>query len=683
MNLLRVGAAALNQTPMAWRANRDHILAAIEQAKQAGVNLLCLPEMAVTGYGCDDMFQSPEVQSKALASLRLIAEEASGLVVTVGLPLCHRKAVWNTVAVLANRQIVGFVPKQHLAGDGLHYEPRQFRAWPQGVQERTPEGIPIGDYYFEADDTVDAVRFGFEVCEDAWVRDRPGIRLAGRGVDILLNPSASHFAFDKTRIRQRFVSEGSRAFGCAYVYSNLLGNEAGRIIYDGETLVASGGEIVARGARFSYEDVVLTTCVLDMDLLRSQQAKTASFFPQLGGGDGDRVHFLTDFATNRRTLKPEPLAPVRPEPWEAGEYRKEEEFLRAECLGLFDYLRKSRSHGFALSLSGGADSATCAVLIRYMVEMAGLDKCAERLSYIPAVATWAGRLKHPYDHDLAADALVRILLVTSYQPSENSGNITQEAAARVADDVGAEHCVIAVGDIVALYQSRVERAIGRGLTWTTDNVTLQNLQARVRSPSIWALANIGNRLLLTTSNRSEAAVGYATMDGDTSGGLAPLAGIDKAFIRKWLVWAEKVGPDISTRYRERRRFASLMYVNAQQPTAELCPAEFNQTDESDLMPYPILDAIEKAGIRDKRGPEVVFDLMQSQFPDVPSAKMLGHVVRFFRLWSRNQWKRERYAVAFHLDDENLDPKTWCRFPVLSGGFEEDLEDLIQRQEAAQ
>jgi NAD+ synthase (glutamine-hydrolysing) len=182
-------------------------------------------------------------------------------------------------------------------------------------------------------------------------------------------------------------------------------------------------------------------------------------------------------------------------------------------------------------------------------------------------------------------------------------------------------------------------------------------------------ANIKNALLLSTSNRSEAAVGYATMDGDTSGGLSPIAGIDKDFLRKWLRWVEASGPDGLF------RIPALSYINAQQPTAELRPPSENQTDEGDLMPYALLDAIERAAIRDKYTPVEVFDLMHARYPQFSREQLLIWVDRFFKLWSRNQWKRERYAPSFHLDDKNLDPKTWCRWPILSGGFKEDLSAL--------
>ncbi len=116
-------------------------------------------------------------------------------------------------------------------------------------------------------------------------------------------------------------------------------------------------------------------------------------------------------------------------------------------------------------------------------------------------------------------------------------------------------------------------------------------------------------------------------------------------------------------------------VNAQAPTAELRPPSATQTDEDDLMPYPLLDAIERLAIRDKLAPLEVWQLARRDFPQYTAAQLAAWVDRFFRLWSRNQWKRERYAPSFHLDDENLDPKTWCRWPILSGGFEMELEEL--------
>jgi len=219
------------------------------------------------------------------------------------------------------------------------------------------------------------------------------------------------------------------------------------------------------------------------------------------------------------------------------------------------------------------------------------------------------------------------------------------------------------------YVDLIAGATGHPLDWEHDDLALQNIQARTRAPSVWLLANLRNALLLATSNRSEAAVGYATMDGDTCGGLSPIAGIDKAFVRRWLRWLEHEGP------AGLGPLPALEAVTAQAPTAELRPAAAHQTDEADLMPYEVLDAVERAAIRDKHTPLEVYREMRANFPAVAAEQMLQWVERFFRLWCRNQWKRERYAPSFHVDDENLDPKTWCRFPILSGGFERELREL--------
>ena len=281
MNRIVAGAAALNQTPLDWSGNTRRAVAAVVAAREQGVGWLCLPELGLTGYGCEDMFLSPEVGERALASLLDFAPQCAGLVVAVGLPLWFESSVFNVVAVIIDGELAGFVAKQNLAGDGLHYEPRWFKAWPEGCVERITVGgreVPLGDLVFK----IGGVRLGFEICEDAWVADRPGTRLARRGVDLIFNPSASHFAFGKQLVRERFVLEGSRAFACGYVYANLLGNEAGRVIYDGGTVIACGGEYVAEGRRFSFQDHVVTAATIDLNRTRLHRARQVSHRPLMG-----------------------------------------------------------------------------------------------------------------------------------------------------------------------------------------------------------------------------------------------------------------------------------------------------------------------------------------------------------------------------------------------------------------
>ncbi len=655
MKLITVAAAALNQTPLDWDGNKRRILDAIAAAGALRASILCLPELCITGYGCEDAFQSAAVQRTAWQVLEEIVPATSGMIVSVGLPVFHVGALFNTVALLVDGRIVGLVAKQYLAGDGIHYEPRWFKPWPGDVRVELTvgdAGYPLGDLYFD----VGGARIGFEICEDAWVATRPGSELAQRGVDIILNPSASHFAFGKNEIRKRFVLEGSRAFAVSYVYANLLGNEAGRAIYDGGTMIATGGKFVAVGPRFSFADQTVTAAVIDLEATRMVQSRLGSFQPDLEPGEAC-IRVPLDFPQ----VSPRPQN-VTVAPWETGPHVKEEEFTRAVTLGLFDYLRKSHSRGFVVSLSGGADSSAVASLVAFVVTLGtaelGRDAWLNKLSYLPDLKNAKNTAE-----------LVGRLLTCVYQSTRNSTSTTRDAAQRLSEALGAEFLSLDVDDLVEGYVKLVSEAIGRRLTWESDDLALQNIQARVRAPSVWLLANLRSALLLSTSNRSEAAVGYATMDGDTCGGLSPVAGIDKAFLRHWLVWLEKHGP------AGLGPVPSLAAVNAQQPTAELRPPSAGQTDEQDLMPYELLDAVERAAIRDKRSPLEVFQLLETEFGQTDRRQLGQWIERFFRLWCRNQWKRERYAPSFHLDDENLDPKTWCRFPILSGGFERELKEL--------
>ncbi len=572
MTLVRLAAASLNQTPIDWTGNRARIMTAMDAAREAGARLLCLPELAVSGYGCEDLFFADYVRVRALEELAVLAPATAGLAVAIGVPLEVEGHLYNGAALFADGRLLGIVLKQHLADDGLHYEPRWFRPWPAGKVAEVRVGgetVPVGDLVFD----LAGVRVGFEVCRDAWVADRPAWRLAKRGVGVILNPSASHFAFGKQAIRRQLVTDGAKAINGAYVYCNLLGNESGRTIYDGGTLIANGAtqngsaELI-EGKRFSYADHTLTVADVEVPTNRA-------------GNNTHGIKSPFDPTASKTALPPADLPPL------GASLRQKhdslEEFSRVVPLGLFDYLRKSGAKGFVLSLSGGADSAATAVLVGLMAKLA-----MEELG----IKGWAARLPAVEGLGEATDTkeAVQRLLHTLYQATENSSETTRSAAETMALALGTDHRAWDVSTLVERYTELASEAVGRDLSWKSDDIALQNIQARVRSPGVWLLANLHGALLLTTGNRSEASVGYATMDGDTSGGLAPIAGVDKAFLLEWLRWMETDGPEGVG------PLPALSVINAQQPTAELRPLATGQTDEADLMPYPVLAAIERSAI---------------------------------------------------------------------------------------
>ncbi len=618
---MRIAAASLNQIPLDWEGNIQRILRAITEAKRRGVDVLCLPELCLSGYGCEDLFLSPWLSEKAL---NLLMEEVlphtRGIKVMVGLSIegsslspPQAGKVFNTMAFMSNGMNLEFRAKQFMAIDGVHYEFRWFTPWPRGkASTLNYQGhtYPFGDILPDG--------LGIEICEDAWrAKDRPGYDLYEKGAKIIFNPSASHFAMGKTLEREKLMVESSRQFEALYVYVNLLGNESGRMIYDGEIMVTHKGALIAKAPLLQWEDFYMLQ--VDYDPLTHEV--------QMGE--------ITAAAT------------------------KETEFFKASTLALFDYMRKSRSKGFVVSLSGGADSATCAVLVAEMVKRGiknlGWDEFLSK----------SGRkdLLNKIDKSEGWEALMPHFLTLAYQATENSGDATLHAARSLAGELNARFHTWSIQEEFETMKAKIAQAQGRKLSWEQDDIALQNIQARLRSPMVWMLANMEGKLLLTTSNRSEGDVGYTTMDGDSSGSLAPIAGVDKPFIRHVLRWAEK-----------ELDYPALRFINALDPTAELRPAGQSQSDEKDLMPYDVLLAVERKAIPERKSPMQVYKEMIQEW-DLPPAVLKTYVQKFYRLWSRNQWKRERTAPSFHLDDFNIDPKTWYRFPILSAGFEEELREL--------
>ncbi len=613
---MRIAGASVNQIPLAWEHNTNTILSAIEDAKAQQIKLLCLPELCITGYGCEDLFLSEWLDKKALSQLPRIVAQSQNIALSVGLPIQMEGKQYNCICFIENGEIKGFTAKQFMAIDGVHYEFRWFTPWPRHAViqfEFQGKFYPFGDVTYE----VDGKKVGFEICEDSWRgAARPGYDLQQRGMDIILNPSASHFAMGKSLLREELMVSSSKQFNCTYIYTNLLGNEAGRMIYDGEIMIAQKGNLISKNELLSFKNHTITSADIDFDHAENSHG-------------------------NISTIK-----------------SKNEEFVAATTLALFDYLRKSKSKGFVISLSGGADSATCAVLVAEMIKR-GVGELG-LTSFLKKMGREDILINHPQLND---HSIIAHLLELAYQSTDNSSYTTFDAAKKLAESIGATFHNWSIQSELESMNATMERVLGRKLTWKQDDIALQNIQSRLRSPLIWMLTNIKGALLITTSNRSEGDVGYSTMDGDSSGSIAPISGVDKVFVRQWLNWAEKT-----------LGYSGLEMVNAQQPTAELRPQSMSQSDEADLMPYDLLVEIERLAILGRLSPIQVMTILEQKM-DYERPYLRQSVKKFFQLWARSQWKRERTAPSFHLDDFNIDPKTWCRFPILSSGFEQELKEL--------
>ncbi len=395
------------------------------------------------------------------------------------------------------------------------------------------------------------------------------------------------------------------------VRTNMLGCLDGTHIYDGGGYIIDKGEIAALAPRFSYNEFTITS---------SGQPLPKAFDPSLAA-----------------------FIPAHSCPLSEEDYNYAEIEL-ALCLALHDYMKRAHTSKLCLALSGGRDSAMIAVIAARMLAIQFPDESEEQLK---------SRMKN--------------LMLCAYLPNQNSSSSgTQKAALALAQKFGFDCPVIPINELAAQTVSTIENAIGRKLSWETDDLTLQNVQARTRSSIIWTMANAANALLLTTGNLSEAAVGYSTMDGDSSGSLDPIGGIPKTIVSSWLEWAAAF-----------HHIPELELVFAQPPSAELRPIETKQADEKDLMPYPVLDAYIEWFIVKKLSPKEVLAKAKQKLTDYynDDQDIRRDIKKFVTMAARSQWKRVRFANSFVIMPYDLAPESDLRWPCLQDAFTKALAEL--------
>lgn len=692
MTFAHVAIATLNQTVGDWRGNRKRILEAAQEAEQCGAKLLLCPELSISGYSLLDRVYRQSTLTESFNSLLKVAEASKNLdlIVCVGLPISVNTVLYNAVAVVAQGKIWGFSCKSHLAHGDVEYEERYYAAWPQGYTDEwlapNQQTYPIGALLFD-DQRVGC--FAFEICEDAFRSEHPSGLSTLAGAEIILNPSASWFSVGKHKARRDLIKQRSYEGLCIYLYASLLGADNTRLIFDGAGFICSEGELLHESDRLRLDkEVNVIDAQVDLESLRRVRRETGSWRRQVSAKietrstkmskveleawldddrkPSDKLQSTTnqEFLANSKLALPDYLPVntssiepsldwwVKEQNLSQGQEIKATELPLVElelalCLGLHDYLRKARINSVTLALSGGRDSAMVALLVyrvwRYRYPQASHEEIQTKLSQ---------------------------QFHCAYLATENSGSATQNAAQALAQELGARFYDLNIQGALQAHHQLIAHALGRPLSWDNevDDITLQNVQARLRGSVIWMIANSHKALLLATSNKSEAAVGYTTMDGDTSGGLSPIADIPKSLVSHWLNWA-----------RQRYRLTSLDLINGLEPSAELRPNHEAQTDEDDLMPFEILDQLIYGFCQLALSP---LELFKRYWPIWNSRyerpqDLQAHIIKFVKLFCFSQWKRERFAVSFRVMTYDLDPKGGGRYPVIQAPFTEELEALDQ------
>jgi NAD+ synthase (glutamine-hydrolysing) len=352
------------------------------------------------------------------------------------------------------------------------------------------------------------------------------------------------------------------------------------------------------------------------------------------------------------------------ENWERSPHLQYEEFVRIAGLGLFNYLQKSGLQGFTVCLSGGADSSMVVTLIYYMVERAVRELGIEGFKKALPRLTWLA------DKQDVRSIMSRMLHCV-YLRAAGSSQDSEDSARELSEAVGCRFRAIDIEADAQALRKETEDYIGRTLDWgdPSDDLTLQNIYARTRGIRGWALANASNHLLVPPSDLSEIIVGYFTQGGDDSGGGPNPLGVRKIFILECLKHLEHNGPEGLP------ALPALHRVNNLQPSPELRPKEKLHTAEGELGPYVLRDFMQDLFLQELLGPVEVFERAVERWKQYSPAELHRWTRSFFKQFAVNQWKRERLPVTLHLDDHNLDPKSWLRWPVLSGNFETELAEL--------
>jgi len=480
-------------------ANVARIAKLYAEGVERQASLVVFPELSLTGYSIGDFVQHKLLLENAKAGLQDLVACTDGTQTTmvVGLPLMVGNSLYNCAAVLAGGRIRGIVPKSNLPGSGEFYEPRWYSAWEGENAEVCIGGqaVPVGtDMLFEIGDTA----MGVEICEDLWVATPLSTKLAAAGATIIANPSASPEHMGRSATRRAKVADQADRIIAAYVYASADPSESTTDnVMSGHQLIAENGKIITERPALSLGQR-LTVVDVDIDHIRYSRRQNRNYpnGPRLLTIDCGIAPQQADLL---RDIDPTPFIPKGPEATEELEHA-----LNLQAQALVTRMRKTGIKKVVLGLSGGLDS-TLALL-------AALRAC-KRMGKTPAEVIHAITM-----------------------PGEASSAHTQSNAEKLALAVGVEHSVIAIG---TLAEDQL-RALGHDTT--TQDVTYENTQARLRTAILFNRANQLQGLVLGTGNMSESALGFCTFNGDHMSHYNVNAGVPKTLVRELVAHAAATQP---------------------------------------------------------------------------------------------------------------------------------------------
>ncbi|MDW8027900.1 MAG: NAD+ synthase [Armatimonadota bacterium] len=557
MRSLRVALVQINATVGDIEGNTRKIAEGIERAKEVGADIVAFPELAVTGYPPEDLLFKPHfVEQNKKAVCELAKLVPKSLVAVVGF-VDKEGDIFNSAAVLNDGEVAAIYRKHYLPNYGVFDE---FRYFQQGN-----EALVL---------VLNNARVGITICEDIWYPGGPARAEALLGdAQLLLNISSSPYHMGKLGWRERMLAVRANDNLAAVAYVNLVGGQD-ELVFDGASLVVNEqGEIIARAKQFE-EDFIIADIDL-VSIIRARLHDPRRRQDKLGLGTGEQ-------GPVRLKIVDLPFEQIQPKP--SIEQRietplpKVSEVYWALVLATRDYLHKNKMTDAVVGLSGGIDSSlTCCI---------------------------------------AVDALGREHVTGVAMPGPYSSKHSLEDAEALARNLGIRFLVIPINDVFQAFLQTLSDAF-RGML---QDVTEENLQARIRGTILMALSNKFGWLVLTTGNKSEGSTGYCTLYGDTAGGFAVLKDVYKTLVYDLAAYVnEKAGREIIPKR-----------VFEKPPSAELRPG---QVDQEKLPPYPLLDEILQAYVEEDRS---VHDIVAMGYNEATVRKVAWMV-------DSSEYKRRQFA----------------------------------------
>lgn len=615
---VRCAAASLKMEVANPRWNEQEMEHIIAEAVSNGVAILVLPECAMTGYTCADLFFQKtllEETEHQIAKLKKFLE-GKEIIVAVGAPIQIENKLYNMGIVLQNGHILGIVPKTYLPNYNEFYEQRWFASsadLKESEIEFLGEKVPVGkDLLFGNQNTY----FALEICEDLWSVTPPSDTYALNGATILLNLSASNETIGKKEYRENLIKMHSAKQISAYVYASSGPLESTTdILFSGATLIYENGSKLAEGKRFQFDNT-LTIGDVDVEKLLHDRMKNTSFHTnQL---EPVRKIHCSIPATNqpiRRTYAKYPFVPSNPNK----RNERANEILTIQSCALARRLKHTGSKKCILGVSGGLDST-----LAYLVILRAFDI-----------------LK------IAPQNLIAVTM-----PGFGTTDRTYQNAKELIRKTGATLREVSIKDACILHYKDIGHDAGN------YDVTYENAQARERTQILMDIANQENGLVIGTGDLSELALGWCTYNGDHMSMYAVNTSIPKTLVR-YLVEYEM---------QNNETLHDVLKSILDTPISpELLPpskdGKILQKTESKIGPYMLHDFFLYHFLRNGFSTKKIFYLAKETFKDdYEEEELRKWLTVFMKRFFSQQFKRSCLPDGVKVGSVSLSPRGDLRMP---------------------